>query len=148
MQPGQSCSYQAVFTNWDFTLQGHPNTVKDHYGLACADPTDPRTCPKARRCVSADLCFIDAPDWTNNELLDERWGLDVADYVNPADWADFDWPYVTEEYRMTYLKNIDWGIIDADEDRRRLGIQSRPTPTRPWHRSDAGDAPADALTDE
>tara|TARA_B110001452_G_scaffold169847_1_gene142091 strand:- start:1101 stop:1511 length:411 start_codon:yes stop_codon:yes gene_type:complete len=58
--------------------------VKDHYGLACADPTDAKTCPKARLCKSEELCHVDWPDWTDDDLLDARWGIDVADCARHA----------------------------------------------------------------
>ena len=144
MQPGQSClDYKAVFTNWDYTYQkDHEDTVKDQYGLACADPSDSKTCPKARLCKSADLCHVDWPDWTNNDLLDQRWGLDVADYLNPGDVETFNWPYVTPQYLAKYLRNIDWSVVD-DSDRRRLAARKR---ERVYEREAQG--PAAAAADE
>ena len=126
MQPGQACiEHQPFFTNWDFRYQkDHRNTVKDKHGLACANPSSERFCPKARRCTSADLCHVDWPDWTNDKVLDERWESDVPDYLDPGTYKEQHWPYVTPEYERQFLDNIDWGI--RPESTRRVLADEEP----------------------
>ena len=83
LKPGQSCiNEEPMWTNWDMSRQrDHPDTVKDELGLACLDPDDEATCPRARRCedecaTTLCLCFTTllllAPPWMDGSRVSRR----------------------------------------------------------------------------
>jgi len=79
MQVGQTCQEGTtpVFEGWDWSRQhDNPQTVRDHFGLACLDPDDENTCPLARNCIDARLCYTDTPDWQDVGELIRSWGLE------------------------------------------------------------------------
>ena len=139
MQAGQSClDYTPLFTNWDHTRQkDHPDTVKDKYGVRCADRDDPITCPLARRCVDDSLCPADLKEWTDFDDLYAAWGPGpLAAFADPINldelpegepvpqptfnahrtilnsdtaWKEANWPYISMDYKQRYTI-VDWTV--------------------------------------
>lgn len=78
MQAGQTCleGKTPTYEGWDWSRQhDNPKTVRDRFGLACADPDDEATCPKSRECMDGKGCITDTPDWLSIDALISRWGL-------------------------------------------------------------------------
>ena len=103
MKVGQTCLEGRVptFEGWDYsrkfpcTVEGlslyiddigiardalnagcEPNIVLDRFGLACLNPDDPTSCPKARNCFDGDVCTDDTPDFREIDELIRFWGLE------------------------------------------------------------------------
>lgn len=114
-----------MFTDWDFSrLRDHPDTVKDSLGLACADPNDETTCPKARRCITSEHCHTDQPDWSNQLILEQPyplgWGTDAVErpYLDPT--IDHNW-VLPPEY-TEHLETTSWSVTPRDpNDLETLG---------------------------
>ena len=78
MQVGQTCrgGTTPVFEGWDWTrLRDAPQTRLDEDGTRCAEPDNEATCPRARFCVDAELCYTDTPDWQDMSELVRHMGL-------------------------------------------------------------------------
>ena len=118
MQTGQACiDHVPRFTGWDWSrLRDSPYTVKNELGLACANPDDEDTCPKARRCADENVCHTDEPDWSQDEILQRPypwgWGEEAKPYLDPRE--EHDYPGLPEGYTY-HLEAATWAVVPRAE---------------------------------
>ena len=116
MQVGQACiDHTAHFTNWDFTRQKeHKRTVKDDLELKCASPNNARTCPYSRRCVRADLCPEDNPDFTTMPDILEAWGTETLISLSDQGISGEAAQAALEERDITYTFNTHKLVLNPE----------------------------------
>jgi len=140
MKPGQRCINDVpMWTNWDMAkIRDHPRTIEDELGLACLQPDNEQTCPRARRCEDELLCHTDQPDWTDDAVLrrgaeddaynsNQGWGPSASAYLNPDEEHSYNVP---PEYRY-HLGCTSWAVMPRTDaafwhfnNRRHFGAAS------------------------
>jgi len=70
---------RALLTSMSGSMAGD-NTMRDRFGTACEQPYYEATCPIARNCIDASLCYTDTPDWLDMDHLVQYIGLGVLRY--------------------------------------------------------------------